>query len=86
LSAVDGRTTVIIVGDGRNNYYDPRLDLVKDLQRRAKKLIWFTPESERIWGTGDSDMQHYAPLCDAVYPVRNLAQMSAAVDKILVDN
>ncbi|MCB0034241.1 MAG: VWA domain-containing protein [Anaerolineales bacterium] len=86
LSAVDGRTTVIIVGDGRNNYYDPRLDLVKDLQRRAKRLIWFTPESERIWGTGDSDMHHYAPLCDAVYPVRNLAQLSVAVDRILVDH
>lgn len=83
LSAIDGRTTVIIVGDGRNNHYDPRLDLVKELQRRSKRLIWFTPERQRIWGTGDSDMHDYAQLCDAVYPVRNLAQLSTAVDKIL---
>lgn len=83
LPAVDGRTTVIIMGDGRNNHTDPRLDLVKELQRRAKKLIWFTPEQERLWGSGDSDMDQYALLCDEVYPVRNLAQLSAAIDKLL---
>lgn len=85
LSAVDRHTTVIIMGDGRNNHYDPRLDLVHDLQKRAKQLIWFTPENERLWGTGDSDMNLYAPLCDAVYPVRNLAQLSTAVDKIMTN-
>jgi uncharacterized protein with von Willebrand factor type A (vWA) domain len=83
LDSINGRTTVVIVGDGRNNYNSPRLDLVKDVQRRAKQLIWFNPEHQRQWGTGDSDMWQYAPLCDAVYVVRNLAQLSAAVDKVM---
>jgi uncharacterized protein with von Willebrand factor type A (vWA) domain len=83
LDSVNGRTTVVIVGDGRNNYNSPRLDLVKDLQRRAKQLIWFNPENRRQWGTGDSDMWEYAPICDAVYVVRNLAQLSAAVDRLM---
>ncbi len=83
LSTVSGRTTVIILGDGRNNFNAPRLDLVQMLQRRARRLIWLNPEHERQWGTGDSDMLDYAPLCDAVYPVRNLAQLSAAVDRLL---
>lgn len=81
LNAVRNSSTVIIIGDGRNNYADPRLDLVKELQRRAKKLIWFTPESEQIWGSGDSDLDKYAPLCDEVYLVKNLAQLSQAIDK-----
>ncbi len=83
LSAVDGRSTVVIVGDGRNNYNSPRTDLIKTLQRRAKRLIWFNPEHQRQWGTGDSDMFEYAPLCDAVYVVRNLAQLATAVDKLM---
>lgn len=83
LSTVTGRTTVIILGDGRNNFNSPRLDLVKILQRRARRLIWLNPEAERQWGVGDSDMREYAALCDAVYPVRNLAQLSSAVDKLL---
>ena len=81
LNSVRNSSTVIIIGDGRNNYADPRLDLVKDLQRRAKKLIWFTPESEQLWGSGDSDLDKYAPICDEVYLVKNLAQLSQAIDK-----
>jgi uncharacterized protein with von Willebrand factor type A (vWA) domain len=83
LDSLDGRTTVVILGDGRNNYNDPRLDLIKDMQRRARRLIWLNPEAPRQWGTGDSDMLEYAPLCDQVYMVRNLAQLSSAVDKLM---
>jgi uncharacterized protein with von Willebrand factor type A (vWA) domain len=85
LDSVNGRTTVVVLGDGRNNYNSPRIDLMKDLQRRARKLIWFNPESPRQWGTGDSDMLEYAPICDAVHVVRNLAQLSSAVDKLFID-
>ena len=83
LDSVSGKTTVIILGDGRNNYNSPRIDLMKKLQQRAKRLLWFNPEHRGQWGTGDSDMIDYAPICDDVYQVRNLAQLSAAVDKIL---
>jgi uncharacterized protein with von Willebrand factor type A (vWA) domain len=83
LDSLDGRTTVVILGDGRNNYNDPRFDLIKDIQRRARRLIWLNPEAPRQWGTGDSDMLEYAPLCDQVYMVRNLAQLSSAVDKLM---
>jgi len=83
LDAINHRTTVVILGDGRNNYNSPRLDLIKDLQRRSRRLIWLNPENPRQWGTGDSDMLEYAPLCDQVFMVRNLAQLSAAVDKMM---
>jgi len=83
LDSVDGRTTVVILGDGRNNYNPPRLDLMKQLQRRARRLVWLNPEHPRQWGTGDSDMLEYAPICDSVYGVRNLAQLATAVDKLI---
>lgn len=82
-STVTGRTTLIILGDARNNYNSPRIDLIKDLQRRARRFIWLNPELESQWGTGDSDMLDYTPYCDAVYPVRNLAQLSSAIDRLL---
>ena len=81
--SVSGRTTVIILGDGRNNYNSPRIDLMKRVQRRAKRLIWFNPERRQQWGTGDSDMLDYAPICDEVFQARNLAQLSAAIDQLL---
>lgn len=85
LDAVNGRTTVVVLGDGRNNYNSPRIDLMKDLQRRARKLFWFTPEYPRQWGTGDSDMLEYEPICNRTFIVRNLAQLSAAVDRLLAE-
>lgn len=83
LDSVDGRTTVVILGDARNNYNSPRVDLMKQLQRRARRLVWFNPEYPGQWGTGDSDMFDYVPICDSVHVVRNLAQLAAAVDRLM---
>ncbi|MBZ0296258.1 MAG: VWA domain-containing protein [Anaerolineae bacterium] len=86
MSTVDHRTTVIILGDGRNNYNDPRLDLASNIQRRARRLIWFNPEPPHQWGTGDSDMHRYVAHADGVYKVSTLRELAAAVDKILTSN
>ncbi|MCB0216259.1 MAG: VWA domain-containing protein [Caldilineae bacterium] len=83
--AVDRRTTVIVLGDGRNNHNDPRVDLLAGLRGRARRLVWLNPEGPERWGTGDSDMHRYAPHCDAVYPVGNLAQLAVAVDRLLAE-
>lgn len=82
LGFVDRRTTVIILGDGRNNYYDPGLRHLETIKRRARRLIWFNPEQRYMWGTGDSDMLLYEPLCDAVHVVRNLRQLGDAIDSL----
>ncbi len=82
LDTLDPRTTLIIVGDGRNNFNDPRLDLFSLLARRAVRTIWLNPEPAFLWN-GDSDMPRYAPLCDKVLKVGNLKELAAAVDHLL---
>ena len=52
-------------------------------EKRARKLIWMNPEFPAQWSTGDSDMHAYQPLCSAVYPVRNLQQLTEAIDHML---
>ncbi len=85
LGLVTGKTTVIILGDGRNNFNDPRTDIVQDMQRRSRRLLWFNPENPGMWGTGDSDMLQYQPLADGVFYVSTLRDLANAVDKILTD-
>jgi uncharacterized protein with von Willebrand factor type A (vWA) domain len=80
---VDHRTTVIVLGDGRNNYNDPAIGSLDNIKRRSRRVIWMNPEYPAQWGTGDSDMHMYAPLCDAVHTVRNLKQLTDAIDAIL---
>lgn len=85
MSVITPRTTVIVLGDGRNNYNDPRLDIMQDILRRSRRLLWFNPEPRSQWGTGDSDMLQYAPVSSGVYKVSTLRELAAAVDQILVD-
>ncbi|HVN15004.1 MAG TPA: VWA domain-containing protein [Anaerolineales bacterium] len=82
MDTLNGQTTLIIVGDGRNNYNDPRLDIFSTMTRRAARTIWLNPEPPYLWH-GDSDMQKYAPLCDNVLKVSNLRELASAVDQLL---
>lgn len=83
LDKVDQRTTVIVLGDGRNNYLDPRLDAFQEIKKRARRIVWLNPEHPQLWGSGDSDMPQYVPHCDAVHQVGNLAQLAESIDRLL---
>ena len=85
LDTIDSRTTLIVVGDGRNNYNDPRLDIFSMMARRSRRTLWLNPEMPMMWGTGDSDMLEYAPICDTILQVSTLAELTAAVDRLLVE-
>ncbi|HQU35754.1 MAG TPA: VWA domain-containing protein [Anaerolineales bacterium] len=82
MDTLNGQTTLIIVGDGRNNYYDPRLDIFSTMSRRAARTIWLNPEPPYLWH-GDSDMPKYAPMCNNVLKVSNLRELAEAVDSLL---
>jgi len=83
LEALDRRTTLIVCGDGRNNYNPARAELLESVARRAGRSAWFNPEPPYLWGTDDSDMLSYVPQVDAVFQVSNLRQLSQAVDRLL---
>ena len=82
MDTLNSGTTLIIVGDGRNNYYDPRLDIFSTMSRRATRTIWLNPEPPIMWH-GDSDMPRYAPLCNNVLKVSNLRELANAVDDLM---
>jgi len=81
--AIDRRTTVLVLGDGRSNGGDPRLDLFTELASRAKRLVWLCPEPAGRWGTGDSCMLQYRPHCTHVGHVASAADLERAIDEAL---
>lgn len=82
MDTLNSGTTLIIVGDGRNNYNDPRLDIFSRMSRRSTRTIWLNPEPPTMWH-GDSDMLKYAPLCNNVLKVSNLRELADAVDTLM---
>jgi uncharacterized protein len=81
--AIDRRTTVLVLGDGRSNGGDPRLDLFTDIANRAKRLVWLCPEPPGRWGTGDSCMLQYRPHCTHAGYVATAADLERAIDEAL---
>lgn len=80
LDVIDSRTTVIVLGDARNNYNAPNDWVLRDIQERARQVIWLNPENRSTWGFGDSEMQRYGRFCDMVEECRNLRQLYSVVD------
>jgi uncharacterized protein with von Willebrand factor type A (vWA) domain len=83
LSIINKRTTVLVLGDARNNYNLPHEWVLRDIRQRAKQIVWLNPESRLTWGFGDSEMDRYAPYCDLVEECRNLNQLYRVVDRLV---
>jgi uncharacterized protein with von Willebrand factor type A (vWA) domain len=83
LGAVNKRTTVIVLGDARNNYNLPHEWVLRDVQARAKQVIWLNPERRLTWGFGDSEMDRYLPFCDLVEECCNLNQLYRVIDRLV---
>ena len=81
---MDRRTTLIMLGDSRNNHKPPRQDLLAGLYRRCGQLWWLNPEARRSWHSGDANMRHYAPYCHHLSSCGTLDALERALDDILV--
>jgi len=84
LAAVTRHTSVIVLGDARNNYNLPHEWTLREIRQRAKQLIWLNPENRMTWGFGDSEMDRYLPYCDIVEECRNLNQLYRVIDRLVV--
>ena len=83
LDDINRNTSVIILGDARNNRGNPELEIMRSIYQRSKQVIWLNPESRRSWGTGDSEMLRYHSACHYSAPCANLQQLEHVVDRVL---
>lgn len=83
LDDINRNTSVIILGDARNNRGNPELEIMQSIYQRSKQVIWLNPESRRAWGTGDSEMLRYQTACHYCAPCSNLQQLERVVDQLL---
>jgi uncharacterized protein with von Willebrand factor type A (vWA) domain len=81
-SSIDSRSTIIVTGDARSNYREPRVDALRALHARARMVYLLDPEPTAEWDTTDSIVATYRPMLDGVFEVRNLRQLADAVYRI----
>ena len=80
---LDHKSTIIVLGDARNNYFEPKTDVLKELSDRVKQVLWLNPEHRSQWTQGDSEMQRYAPYCFDVRTCNRLSHIETLADKLL---
>jgi uncharacterized protein len=83
IDSLDRKTTVLILGDARNNYNDPQAWALRQIRERVKGIIWLNPEGQWGWGIGDSVMPLYSPSCDIVKECRTVGQLVQVVDQLV---
>lgn len=74
------KTTVIILGDARNNYHASQSWVISEINKKSRHLYWLNPEPRAYWDTGDSIVGEYGAHCDGIYECRNLRQLEKFVD------
>ncbi|MGO9505250.1 MAG: VWA domain-containing protein [Streptosporangiaceae bacterium] len=77
-AALDRRTTLIVLGDGRGNGTEAQADTFQEITRRVRETIWLTPEPRYSWALGGCDLPRYAEFCDRVQVVRDLTGLQRA--------
>jgi uncharacterized protein with von Willebrand factor type A (vWA) domain len=76
------RSSVLLLGDARNNYHASQAWVVKELQARARHVYWLNPEPRAYWNSGDSIVGEYAVHCDDVVECRTLRQLEQFVGEL----
>jgi uncharacterized protein with von Willebrand factor type A (vWA) domain len=83
IREVTKKSSVILLGDARNNYHASQAWVLGEMRKRARRLFWLDPEPRGYWDTGDSIISDYAPYCDGVYECRNLRQLQKFVADVV---
>ena len=83
LDDIDRRTTVLMLGDARNNRGQAQAHVMQRLYQRARRVIWLNPEPVSFWGLGDSEMKRYAPYCHIARECNSLAHLENTLDALL---
>ncbi|WP_142104796.1 vWA domain-containing protein [Pseudonocardia cypriaca] len=80
--AVGPRTSLLVLGDGRTNYRNPNLNVLKRLVGQVRHAHWLNPEPRRQWGSGDSAALRYADILP-MHECRTAAQLADVVEALL---
>lgn len=83
LDDVDNRTTIIILGDARNNHGEAHAEVLRELYDRSKRIIWLNPEAKLAWNTGDSEMRKYGAYSHQVEECNSLMHLERVVSNLL---
>lgn len=83
LGSISRRTTVLVIGDGRNNHNPANVWALEDVKRKAKRVVWICTEPRQNWGFGDSEMLRYEKAVSQVVTVQTLSDLERIAQQLI---
>jgi len=83
LPTLNHRTTLVVLGDGRNNGKQPNAEALEEMARHVKQVIWITPEPKWGWALGSCDMPLYEQIVNRVEVVRTVNQLAGVAEELV---
>lgn len=80
---INRHSTVIILGDGRCNGGATGLGSLRKIYQRARLVLWFNPEAENRWGSGDSEIPRFRSACHHIAQCSSIRQLERLLDELL---
>lgn len=81
-SLLTHKTSVLIFGDARNNWFADETWVLQEMKKQVKKIYWFNPEPRQYWGQGDSRIYEYGKYCDQVFCCSSLLELEKALGQL----
>ena len=82
-TGLNRRDTVLILGDGRSNFYNAGNEILEQISKRVKHVFWLNPETRSQWLEGDSEMKKYAPSCSDIFLCNQIKHIERIADKLV---
>jgi uncharacterized protein with von Willebrand factor type A (vWA) domain len=76
------RSSLLVLGDGRNNYRNPEVDVLHRMVTESRHAHWLNPEPRHLWGSGDSAVPRYQDVI-TMHECRNAKQLAEVIDGLL---
>jgi len=76
------RSSLLVLGDGRNNYRNPEVDVLHRMVTESRYAHWLNPEPRQLWGSGDSAVPRYQDVI-TMHECRNAKQLAEVIDGLL---
>jgi len=76
------RSSLLVLGDARNNYRNPEVDLLSHMVNASRHAHWLNPEPKHLWGSGDSAVPRYEGVIP-MHECRSAKQLASVIDQLL---
>jgi len=82
LTEVSAHATLVILGDGKNNYRPAQAEYLARISSQVRTVFWLNPLDSLEWNEPDNMMKEYQKYCSKVYRCRSANDLQRIVKDV----